>query len=393
MSNWELDVGSTPILNDKPNFLTEKDAHEPFDLDKRIRHFERLLTGHGRHPYLLVRLADALHGRSAGQALALLEEAQRELTVRNIEISPEFSTSVNDFRRRWERTIRERKDMPDNVFSQPWIPVSDLRSPKNDLSPDGHAEVQSYWAQHFPKDSELLKRYLRAVAIETNHIEGAFLVTPESAKTVIRDGISASHVIASPRSAIQDESVIATILEDTLSAYSIVYDIVEDPYNFTPETICEAHRRVMDTARFECRYVPAGVTRSITRNVVGIHSGDGGIIQCCPPERVDQELAKICGLTRDYLKEGKIGPFALASWLHLALARCHPFNDGNGRITRLFASVPLAKHGYPPILVPTADKVAYFNAINQAYKGDFVPLAQCFVKGMQAGMDVAGGED
>lgn len=39
--------------------------------------------------------------------------------------------------------------------------------------------------------------------------------------------------------------------------------------------------------------------------------------------------------------------------------------DGNGRVTRLLASYPLLKLGYPPVSVSRKDSAAYYQAINQ----------------------------
>ncbi|CAK0766365.1 hypothetical protein CCP3SC15_3470002 [Gammaproteobacteria bacterium] len=37
--------------------------------------------------------------------------------------------------------------------------------------------------------------------------------------------------------------------------------------------------------------------------------------------------------------------------LHLAFVRIHPFADGNGRMARLLANLPVLKSGLPPILI------------------------------------------
>ena len=45
--------------------------------------------------------------------------------------------------------------------------------------------------------------------------------------------------------------------------------------------------------------------------------------------------------------------------LHLALVRIHPFFDGNGRMARLLANLPLLKAGFPPLLVPKDKRDEY----------------------------------
>ncbi|KZV65634.1 hypothetical protein PENSPDRAFT_586573 [Peniophora sp. CONT] len=142
----------------------------------------------------------------------------------------------------------------------------------------------------------------------------------------------------------------------------------------------------MDSERFQGRYIPAGVMRSATGHSALIDRGPGKRIQCCPPGQVEDEVYKICELAQRYIVDEVMNPFALAAWFHLTLVRCLPFDGGNGRTTRLIASIPLIRHGYPPISVPLNDRNTYFETINQAYNGDFVPLTQSMIKGMQAGM-------
>ncbi|KAI0319598.1 fido domain-containing protein [Amylostereum chailletii] len=137
----------------------------------------------------------------------------------------------------------------------------------------------------------------------------------------------------------------------------------------------------MKTCRFtdELHYVSAGKTRTETRKTViitGVYD-----VQCCPFPEVDHELEYICMMAKQWIKSWK-NPFATASWFHLILATCHPFDDGNGRLTRLLASIPLMQHGYPPISIGLTQRADYYSAINKAYKGDHTALVHCILEGM-----------
>lgn len=45
--------------------------------------------------------------------------------------------------------------------------------------------------------------------------------------------------------------------------------------------------------------------------------------------------------------------------LHLVFVTIHPFFDGNGRMARLLANLPVLNAGFPPIVVPETDRYQY----------------------------------
>jgi Fic family protein len=48
---------------------------------------------------------------------------------------------------------------------------------------------------------------------------------------------------------------------------------------------------------------------------------------------------------------------------HAAIAHIHPFWDGNGRIARLLANIPLLKSGLPPIVIPKEKRREYIQLL------------------------------
>lgn len=68
-------------------------------------------------------------------------------------------------------------------------------------------------------------------------------------------------------------------------------------------------------------------------------------------------------------------PVILAAMLHYKLVRIHPFDDGNGRISRLLMNYVLLKNNLPPVVIKSADKRNYLSALKSADAGkleDFV---------------------
>ena len=49
--------------------------------------------------------------------------------------------------------------------------------------------------------------------------------------------------------------------------------------------------------------------------------------------------------------------------IHMGFVHIHPFWDGNGRVARLLANIPLLRAGLPPLTVPQADRRQYIQLL------------------------------
>ena len=49
--------------------------------------------------------------------------------------------------------------------------------------------------------------------------------------------------------------------------------------------------------------------------------------------------------------------------LHVSFVRVHPFFDGNGRMARLLANVPVLRAGEPPIVIPREERRRYLRLL------------------------------
>ena len=66
-----------------------------------------------------------------------------------------------------------------------------------------------------------------------------------------------------------------------------------------------------------------------------------------------------------------LAPEVEAAWLHHEFVRIHPFQDGNGRVSRLLMAYPYIKAGEFPPIIHADDKPAYLAVLRSADKGDF----------------------
>lgn len=84
------------------------------------------------------------------------------------------------------------------------------------------------------------------------------------------------------------------------------------------------------------------------------------------------EVPALMGELIDWYQDEKDGlhPITLAAVFHHKFVLIHPFDDGNGRISRLLMNYILIRYGYPPVVIKSAQKDKYLNALRLADAGD-----------------------
>ena len=114
----------------------------------------------------------------------------------------------------------------------------------------------------------------------------------------------------------------------------------------------------------------------------------GEVIQYCHAKNISKEMSKYCLETRKLLINDDIDPFVKAAWIQWSFLVIHPFEDGNGRISRIISSLPLLKLNYPPIVIKTDNKHEYFECLQKAERdNDIMSLANFIAKSYEIAID------
>jgi Fic family protein len=84
--------------------------------------------------------------------------------------------------------------------------------------------------------------------------------------------------------------------------------------------------------------------------------------------------------------KNKLHPVELAALAHLKLVTIHPFDDGNGRISRMLMNFVLYKHGYPMLNIPYEKRAGYYRSLerSQIKKNDNIFLQWFFKRYLKA---------
>lgn len=108
--------------------------------------------------------------------------------------------------------------------------------------------------------------------------------------------------------------------------------------------------------------VHAGQYKTRPNSVI---TATGEKFEYAAPEETPALMADLVQWYNEEENRGQMSPIELATLFHYRYIRIHPFEDGNGRVSRLMVNYILCRHGYPMIVVKSADKENYLIALNR----------------------------
>ena len=107
-------------------------------------------------------------------------------------------------------------------------------------------------------------------------------------------------------------------------------------------------------------------------NSVQLKNGD--IHEYASPEETPALIRDLLNWYQD--KNEELHPVQLAAEFHYKFVCIHPFDDGNGRVSRLLMNYILLKHNYPMVIIKSEDKENYLTALQKADTGDLISLIE-----------------
>ncbi len=268
-----------------------------------------------------------------------------------------------------------------------WRPLEGLPDGAETWVLPGLAEQEAAWAGHLEalgRDTSAqrfmdawLRERVRAFAIETGQIEGLYTLRRGMTEQLVAEGF-AGVVGAHTVEGLEDREI-GGLLEDQEAAYDMVFDdvasgrpLAEHMVRSWQQLLVRHQETVvgLDSAgrRVAVPFRNKGRWKTAPNNPI---LGDGRAHEYCPPEHVQSEMDRFFALYREQLAGKAHCPANVeAAWLHHRFAGTHPFQDGNGRVSRLLVAWAYLKRSLPPPVVTAEGKADYLNALNLADAGD-----------------------
>ncbi|WP_373549642.1 Fic family protein [Haliscomenobacter sp.] len=97
---------------------------------------------------------------------------------------------------------------------------------------------------------------------------------------------------------------------------------------------------------------------------------NGEMFDYASPTDTPIKMGELIQWFRSACEKVEVNPVELAAKLHHQFVLIHPFDDGNGRISRLLMNYVFWRFGFPPIVIKSSDKQNYLRALNWADVGE-----------------------
>ncbi|MCY3932325.1 MAG: Fic family protein [Acidobacteria bacterium] len=267
-----------------------------------------------------------------------------------------------------------------------WKPLSGMPDGAESWAMPGYADLEAGWNDCLSglKDGTPEARFLdgwlrervRAFAVETGQIEGLYTLRRGVTEQLIAEGF-AGAVGAHTLEGIEDRTL-RGLLRDQEAAYDMMFEDVASGRPLSVYMMKSWHAlltRHQDTVtgldlqgrRVQVEFRGKGEWKTRPNNP---RRADGLVHEYCPPEQVDPEMRRFLELYDGEIRDGGYPVNVEAAWLHHRFVRTHPFQDGNGRVSRLLMAWAYVKRRLPPPVVSAEVKPEYIRALEAADEGN-----------------------
>ncbi len=125
-----------------------------------------------------------------------------------------------------------------------------------------------------------------------------------------------------------------------------------------------------------------------------VRTKTGEIFMFALPQEVPKKMEDLMKWFNENIESPPASVSYFLAELHHRFICIHPFDDGNGRVARLWINYALMRSGYPPIVIKAEDKDGYISSLQKADTGNIdalaVYLGDSLISWLEIGIKFAG---
>ena len=221
-----------------------------------------------------------------------------------------------------------------------------------------------------PENSKKLEQKFRLeFNYNSNHLEGNTLTYSETQLLLLFDDTQGNHSMRE---------------YEEMKAHDVAFQMVEEWARDKKQPLTEHSIKNLNKIIQVRPFWKSAITPDMqkTRRLIkvgnykehpnSVRLANGEIFEYASPDETPILMGELIEWYRS--EENQLHPVTLAAMLHYKFVRIHPFDDGNGRISRLLMNYVLLKNDLPPIIIKSKEKDNYLRALHQADIGNYEPF-------------------
>lgn len=246
------------------------------------------------------------------------------------------------------------------------------------------AELQSLQPLSHENKKRLEQKFRLEFNYNSNHLEGNTLTYSETQLLLIFDDTKGNHSMRE---------------YEEMKAHDVAFHLVEEwamdkEQPLTEQSIKNLNKTIQVRPFWKNAITPdgQGVRRLIKvgdykEQPNSVRLPNGEIFEYASPTETPILMGELIDWYRS--EEEGLHPVTLAAMLHYKFVRIHPFDDGNGRVSRLLMNYVLMRNGLPPVIIKSKDKDNYLRALHQADIGDYEPFIDYIAEQLVWSLDIS----
>lgn len=266
--------------------------------------------------------------------------------------------------RAWRAQGASFREIADRLSGQYRLPVSHNAVVSFLKTRNRSGENSVFFSAGLPEDirSSLHKQLAALWTYDSTAIEGNTLTLGETIK-VLELGLTISGKPLKDHEEVYGHA----------KAIELIYELMNKE-KICSEDLFNLHRCVMQKSAIDSLR-PIGDWKREYNGTTGLRDGHPVYMEYAAPSDTPQLMSRWIKEFNRKLTTADTPAKAINvyAWAHLSFVRIHPFFDGNGRLARLIANLPLLRGGQPPLLISMSRRAEYIDLL-WSYQNAVGPL-------------------
>lgn len=201
----------------------------------------------------------------------------------------------------------------------------------------------------------------------TNHLEGNTLTYAETELLLIFDETRGNHTLREHEE-----------MKGSDVAFELIKDLAQEKERPLTETFIKNINQILLVRPYWKEAITPDGQKTKRKITVGDYKkhpnsvllDNGEIFHYSSPSETPQLIGELLEWFKAELAKKQFSAVEIAAMLHHKFVLIHPFDDGNGRISRLLLNYVLFLFDFPPIIIKSDDKVNYLRSLRDADTGN-----------------------